>query len=521
MVGAYVDASGGTISVDYFYAWQDNTGSDLNNNNDSLINVPTSNYLVFVTDDNLCTDSLQILVPEIGGPDVIDSVVDILCFGDTTGSISISATGLAPFSYSWFGPTGISIPGDTSIIHNLDTGLYAVIVTDTNNCSTTLDSISVSEPNSPLTIDTTIKLLTCNNDLSGAITINVNNGTAPFNYSWSGENGFIATTQNISALSAGVYVLNVTDSNSCKIINDSITVTQPDSILITKSLISPTCNSTDGSIIVNVTGGSVSNDYSYSWDNLTLGTFAIGTDDTLNNIGPGSYQISVQDDSLCTGTDIITINNENGPVVQDSIINITCSGDSDGAIYLTISNLSGVEYGVDWDIDGLIGSGDLDGPDSDTILNLSAGLYTVYVTDSTNGCVTILDTNVLDPGIIVLVPSTDSVSCNGYLDGSVSVAATGGNMGYNYLWDDASGQTTDTAFNLPIGTYSVTVTDQKGCTSDTSVILNEPNVLLITSTWTDSVSCNGLSDGSGYAQVTGGNGIYSYLWDNFTGEDKR
>ena len=103
-----------------------------------------------------------------------------------------------------------------------------------------MDSISVSEPNS-LTIDTTIKSLTCNNDLSGAITINVNNGTAPFNYSWSGENGFIATTQNISALSAGVYVLNVTDSNSCKIINDSITVTQPDSILITESLIRPTC----------------------------------------------------------------------------------------------------------------------------------------------------------------------------------------------------------------------------------------------------------------------------------------
>ena len=106
---------------------------------------------------------------------------------------------------------------------------------------------------------------------------------------------------------------------------------------------------------------------------------------------------------MCTRTDIITINNENGPVVQD-LYNITCSGDSDGATYLTISNLSGVEYGVDWDIDGLIGSGDLDGLDSDTVLNLSAGLYTVYVTDSTNGCVTILDTNVSDPGIIVLVP---------------------------------------------------------------------------------------------------------------------
>ena len=473
---------------------------------------------MFVTDDNSCTDSLLILVPEIGGPQVNDSVLDILCFGDTTGSIHISAIGLAPFSYTWFGPTGLTIPGDTSIISNLDTGLYAVIVTDSNNCSTTLDSIRISEPNSPLTIDTTVKSLTCNNDLSGEITINVNNGTAPFNYSWTGENGFNATTQNISSLAAGIYILNVIDSNSCKIINDSISVDQPDSIIISETLFSPTCNNSDGSIVVNVSGGSVNNDYSYSWDNLTLGALGIGADDTLANIGPGSYQINIQDDSLCTASSIISINNENGPVVQDSIVNITCSGDSDGAIYLTISNLSGIAYGVDWDNDGLIGSGDIDGPDSDSVLNLSAGLYTVYVTDSTNGCVTILDTNVLDPGIIVLAPSTDSVSCNGNLDGSVSVLATGGNLGYTYLWDvNAGSQASDTAFNLGVGTYSVTVTDQKGCTSDTLVTLEEPNVMLISSTWTDSVSCNGLSDGRGNIQVSGGNGINSYLWDFFAG----
>ena len=214
---------------------------------------------------------------------------------------------------------------------------------------------------------------------------------------------------------------------------------------------------------------------------------------------------------------MITINNENGPVVQDSVINITCTGDSDGAIYLTVSNLGGVEYGVDWDIDGL-GSGDSDGPDSDTLLNLSAGLYTVYVTDSNTGCVTIKDTIVLDPGVILLIPSSDSVSCNGFLDGSVSVLATGGNVGYSYQWDLAAGeQITDTAINLGIGTYSVTVTDQKGCSSDTTVTLEQPDLLTIISTWTDSVSCNGLLDGSATAQAVGGNGNYNYSWDLFAG----
>ena len=515
---AIITASGGSVTVDYFYSWEDNNGVDLNTNNDSLIGVASSSYTVFVSDDNSCMDSLLITVPEIGGPAVTDSVIDITCYGDTSGIIYISTLGADPFTYSWSGPIGFTDPGDTSIIYNLDTGLYNVTVTDFNNCNTILDSIRVSEPNSPLTIDTTIKTLTCHNDASGSIDISVNNGTSPFTYSWSGINGFTSSSQNISGLEAGIYVLNVTDSNNCKIINDSITVLQPDSIVISETLISPTCNSSDGSIIVSVTGGSVANDYSYNWDDLTSGNLGVGSDDTLSNIGPGSYQISVQDDSLCTGASVITINNENGPVVQDSVINITCTGDSDGAIYLTVSNLSGVEYGVDWDIDGLIGSGDSDGPDSDTLLNLSAGLYTVYVTDSTTGCVTIKDTIVLDPGIIVLTPSTDSVSCNGFLDGSVSVLATGGNAGYNYQWDlAAGGQITDTAINLGIGTYSVTVTDQKGCSSDTTVTLEQPDVLTIISTWTDSVSCNGLLDGSATAQASGGNGNYTYSWDLFAG----
>ena len=515
--GAYVDASGGSVITDYFYQWKDNTGLDLNNNDDSLNNVASSAYFVFVTDDNLCKDSIQIIVPEIGGPQVSDSVVNILCYGDSTGEIHITATGISPFSYSWIGPAGFNAPGDTSIVYNLDTGLYTVTVTDDINCNTTLDSIRISEPNFPLSIDTTIKTLTCNSDLSGAININVNNGTSPFDYSWTGDNGFTSTTQNISGLAAGVYVLNVIDDNSCKIINDSITITEPDTIIINETLIAPTCNNTDGSIVVNVTGGSTAIDYTYNWEESPSGNPLVGNA-TLTNIGPGAYQVTVQDDSSCSETKVITISTVDGPILADSIINITCNGNADGEIYLAVSNLSGVAYGVDWDLDNLIGSGDADGPDSDTLLNLPAGTYTVYVTDSTNGCVTISPYIVVDPGVILLTTSVDSVSCTGGTDGSLSVAATGGNLGYNYQWDlAAGGQVTDTATNLTAGTYTVTVTDIKGCDSDTSILLEEPNELLITSIWSDSISCNGLANGSASAIPSGGNAGYTYQWDLFAG----
>ena len=111
--------------------------------------------------------------------------------------------------------------------------------------------------------------------------------------------------------------------------------------------------------------------------------------------------------------------------------------------------------------------------------------------------------------------SQDSVSCNGLFDGTASLTAIGGSGNYSYLWDaSASSQTTNTAAGLSAGTYTVTVTDQKGCFKDTTVTVLEPNVIAINNTTQDSVSCNGLFDGIASVTAIGGNGIYSYLWSD-------
>ena len=83
---------------------------------------------------------------------------------------------------------------------------------------------------------------------------------------------------------------------------------------------------------------------------------------------------------------------------------------------------------------------------------------------------------------------------------------------YSYLWSD--GQTTSTASNLTAGTYNVTITDQKGCFKDTSVTVLEPALVSVDTSFQDSVSCNGLFDGSASILGAGGNGIYSYLWSD-------
>ena len=100
------------------------------------------------------------------------------------------------------------------------------------------------------------------------------------------------------------------------------------------------------------------------------------------------------------------------------------------------------------------------------------------------------------------------MSCNGLLDGSATAQAIGGNGNYTYSWDlFAGGQVSDTAINLGIGTYAITITDAKGCSEDTTVTVEQPDILVIDTTFQDSVSCNGLLDGyAAIGNISGGNG---------------
>ena len=153
---------------------------------------------------------------------------------------------------------------------------------------------------------------------------------------------------------------------------------------------------------------------------------------------------------------------------------------------------------------------------TDTATNLAAGTYTVTVTDI-KGCSKDTTVTVEQPNILVIDTTfQDSVSCNGLLDGYAAIGnISGGNGGLTYFGDATAGsQTTDTATNLAAGTYIVTVTDSKGCSKDTTVLVLQPDSLLIIVTSQDSVSCSGLADGSASVDsISGGNGNFSYLWD--------
>ena len=136
---------------------------------------------------------------------------------------------------------------------------------------------------------------------------------------------------------------------------------EPDSISITYVLTQPACGANDGSILVTPSGGggdaNPPNNYIYSWADLGAGPGVIGTAALLDNIGSGLYEITVTDDSSCVGSESINISDVNGPLVEDSTVDVTCNNDTDGKIFLTVTTQpSGNIYGIDWDIDNFIGS---------------------------------------------------------------------------------------------------------------------------------------------------------------------
>jgi len=183
--------------------------------------------------------------------------------------------------------------------------------------------------------------------------------------------------------------------------------------------------------------------------------------------------------------------------------NASCTG-GNGSAYVT-ANYGIPPYTYSW-------SGP--GSTNDSITGLSAGTYTVHVTDSKNisgsSIVTINPSNSLS----ISANTTTNVSCNGGNDGSASSNANGGTPPYSYLWSDANSQITASAISLSAATYTVSVTDFCSNTATASVTITQPNALGISPSATNNVNCYGGTNGSASANASGGTIPYSYLWSD-------
>lgn len=328
----------------------------------------------------------------------------------------------------------------------------------------------------------------CNGSSTGKIDVTEPSaGTAPYTYNWS--NGM--TGQHISNLPAGTYVVTVTDAVNCTETAE-FTVTQPPAMEYTNSKEDVSCyNGNDGWASILVSGGLPP--YSYSWSN---GQHT----QQINNLIAGNYTVTVADANNCTITQNIQITQPTRITVSDDIKNVSCNNYADG--YIHTSAIGGTGYLLfQWST----------GSNNTNIDNLTAGIYFLTITDG-NGCSVVENFEVTQPDVLGLTVMTTDVTMHGGNDGTAEAVVTGGTLPYQYIW--SNGKTTKLITGLAAGNYIVTVTDNNGCTTYQSFVINEPGCTLEGSVTKQDISCHGMNNGLATAAAQNNSGTVSYQWSN-------
>jgi len=474
--------SGGTAP--YTYQWND----PANSTTDVVTGLCAGTYTVIVTDANGCVDTTIVIINEPADIVINATTQGTSCFGDCDGEAYASATGgTAPYSYQW---DDLALTQNDTVI-GLCAGLYNVIVTDANGCTSTL-AVIITEPDT-LVASVQVVDASCPGVCDGSATVTVAGGTGPFSYLWddpSAQTGDIAT-----GLCAGTYNVIVTDANGC---TDNVTVVvgEPTALDIDLTIVDASCNGVcDGEASVVVTGGT--GPYTVFWSNFTSGTQVTG-------LCAGSYTVLVTDANGCADTVSFSINEPDAIVISTSTLDASCFGVCDGEAYASATGGSGVFTDFIWD--------DSNSTANDTVVALCAGLYTVTVTDDA-GCSATAQVTINEPLDITINVTATGVSCNGDCNGQAIASASGGTGPYTYQWDDLNLTANDTVTDLCPGIYNVVVTDANGCTSATAVIITEPQPLQLIGQATD-ITCGGQCDGIATVLVQGGTPQYTYQWND-------
>ncbi|MEI8194174.1 MAG: SprB repeat-containing protein, partial [Flavobacteriia bacterium] len=469
--------SGGTNP--YTYIWSNGMTQGI------ISGLPTGTYSVNVTDANGCLLLGSYFVGQPLAPlSVSASHADIFCFGASTGSVDLTPVGgTQPYSYFW------SNGFVSQDLNNIPAGTYSVTVQDANGCQDTI-SQTVIQLSQPILLSETHQDVLCNGFATGTVNLTVAGGTPNYSYSWS--NGSIS--QDISNLLAGSYTVVVTDANFC---TDSLTavISQPlNALIITETHVNPSCiGGTSGNINLSVSGGVPS--YTYLWNNGE-------TTQDIDTLLSGIYQVMVSDANGCQiPFTVPLLDPSNGMALSHTFGNVNCFGGADGFVDLTVTG-GNPNYFYTWS----------NGSVMQDIFNLAPGNYFVSVVDVI-GCGLFLSQMITEPDSALNVSSSyNDVPCYGDSTGSVVLNVSGGTLPYGFLW--STGSTQQNLLNLPIGTYSVTITDANGCTQYITDTLSQPPGELVSSYLQTNVTCFGTNTGAVNLTVSGGIAPYSYAWTN-------
>jgi hypothetical protein len=278
---AAVSATGGSGTLTYSWMPGSLTGATQNS-------LSAGSYTVTVTDANSCSSTVTLVITEPTSLMVTSSNILSANCGVNDGAATANASGgIGNYSYSW-SPAG----GNLATASNIPGGLYQVLVTDGNGCTSSLDVIVPSIGGPTVTVQSSTNV-SCYGLSDGLASVLATGATAPYSYVWSPSGG---NASNASNLSAGTYNVAVTDADGC-VGTVSLTISSPAQIVVTESISNTNCTFSNGQISTTVMGGS--GVYTYLWSNGQ-------TTSSINNLSGGSYTLQVTSNS-CSVTETYTV----------------------------------------------------------------------------------------------------------------------------------------------------------------------------------------------------------------------
>lgn len=309
-------------------------------------------------------------------------------------------------------------------------------------------------------------------------------------YTWTPDNGTLSCTDCPNPVitvdgETNVYNVTATDSYGCTD-NGTVNIVADVDVVVNLTGNNVSCfGAMDGNVFASIGGGLPP--YTISWNTDHMG-------DSLLNVGPGTYIITVSDINGTTDSDTIVISEPDELVITTGVVNVGCNGEATGSIDVDVAGGTS-PYTIQ----------------PDNLENLVADNYTISVVDA-NGCTAEVAVEVTEPEAITLSAETTGVSCNGEADGTINLTVNGGTGNYTYAWSNDA--VTEDLDGLSGGNYTVVVTDENNCTAQLSVVVNEASAIEVVSLTLTNLTCFEDNSGEIAIEVTGGTADYTYNWTN-------